>query len=194
MSNASPPLRQHRQHRYNVIGDYSWELFLSLFHQQRPWLKNVRESAKDVYETYDDYLELYIQFGYVVLFSSVAPFASFWALLNNFFEIRLDAYKVNWILKWNSPLNCAGQKCNLFLIFTSTEMIPRTWSFAKPFDDRWRSVRKTLALGNSHSKCWLAYQSWRIVAFFIYRRKWGERFVYILFHTQYQENCQRILS
>lgn len=58
-------------------------------------LKNVRESAKDVYETYDDYLELYIQFGYVVLFSSVAPFAAFWALLNNFFEIRLDAYKVN---------------------------------------------------------------------------------------------------
>lgn len=57
--------------------------------------KNVRESAKDVYETYDDYLELYIQFGYVVLFSSVSPFAAFWALLNNFFEIRLDAYKVN---------------------------------------------------------------------------------------------------
>jgi len=59
--------------------------------------QNVRESAKDIYETYDDYLELYIQFGYVVLFSSVAPFAAFWALLNNFFEIRLDAYKVNWI-------------------------------------------------------------------------------------------------
>lgn len=55
----------------------------------------MRESAKDVYETYDDYLELYIQFGYVVLFSSVAPFAAFWGLFNNFFEIRLDAYKVN---------------------------------------------------------------------------------------------------
>jgi anoctamin-10 len=57
--------------------------------------QNVRESAKDEYNTYDDYLELYIQFGYVMLFSSVAPFAAFWALLNNFFEIRLDAYKVN---------------------------------------------------------------------------------------------------
>lgn len=56
--------------------------------------QNVRESAKDEYNTYDDYLELYIQFGYVVLFSSVAPFAAFWALFNNFFEIRLDAYKV----------------------------------------------------------------------------------------------------
>lgn len=62
-----------------------------------PSNQNVRESAKDEYNTYDDYLELYVQFGYVVLFASVAPFAAFWALLNNFFEIRLDAYKV-WIL------------------------------------------------------------------------------------------------
>ncbi|CRL00765.1 CLUMA_CG014020, isoform A [Clunio marinus] len=54
----------------------------------------MRESAKENYETYEDYLELYIQFGYVVLFSSVAPLAAFWALLNNFFEIRLDAYKL----------------------------------------------------------------------------------------------------
>lgn len=39
--------------------------------------------------------ELYIQFGYVVLFSSVAPLAAFWAFLNNILEIRLDAYKVD---------------------------------------------------------------------------------------------------
>lgn len=68
-----------------------------LFHKPQ----NIRESAKDEYNTYDDYLELYIQFGYVVLFSSVAPFAAFWALLNNFFEIRLDAYKVDmscWVI------------------------------------------------------------------------------------------------
>lgn len=64
---------------------------LILFHI---FQQNIRESAKDEYNTYDDYLELYIQFGYVVLFSSVAPFAAFWALFNNFFEIRLDAYKV----------------------------------------------------------------------------------------------------
>ncbi|CAO1368109.1 unnamed protein product [Diamesa tonsa] len=57
-------------------------------------LQSKKESVKDEYNTYDDYLELYIQFGYIVLFSSVAPFAAFWALLNNFFEIRLDAYKL----------------------------------------------------------------------------------------------------
>ncbi|KAG5674939.1 hypothetical protein PVAND_004883 [Polypedilum vanderplanki] len=56
--------------------------------------QNLRESAKDEYNTYDDYLELYIQFGYVSLFSSITPAAAFWALFNNFFEIRLDAYKL----------------------------------------------------------------------------------------------------
>lgn len=45
-------------------------------------------------DTFDDYLELYIQFGYVFLFSSVYPVAAFWALLNNLVELRADAFKM----------------------------------------------------------------------------------------------------
>lgn len=45
-------------------------------------------------DTFDDYLELYIQFGYVFLFSSVYPVAAFWALLNNLVELRADAFKL----------------------------------------------------------------------------------------------------
>lgn len=44
--------------------------------------------------TYEDYLEMYIQFGYVVLFASVAPLAALAALVNNIIEIRLDAFKL----------------------------------------------------------------------------------------------------
>lgn len=44
--------------------------------------------------TYEDYLEMYIQFGYVVLFASVAPLAAITALVNNIIEIRLDAFKL----------------------------------------------------------------------------------------------------
>ncbi|XP_037040102.1 anoctamin-10 isoform X2 [Bradysia coprophila] len=44
--------------------------------------------------TYEDYLEMYIQFGYVVLFASVAPLAALTALVNNIIEIRLDAFKL----------------------------------------------------------------------------------------------------
>lgn len=44
--------------------------------------------------TYEDYLEMYIQFGYVVLFASISPFAAIAAFLNNIIEMRIDAYKL----------------------------------------------------------------------------------------------------
>ena len=37
---------------------------------------------------------MFLQFGYVFLFSSVFPAAAFWALLNNVTEIRSDAFKM----------------------------------------------------------------------------------------------------
>jgi len=43
---------------------------------------------------YDDYSELAIQFGFITLFVPAFPLAPFFALLNNFFEIRTDAYKM----------------------------------------------------------------------------------------------------
>lgn len=53
------------------------------------------ESAMKQYEdTLDDYLEMFIQFGYVTLFSSAFPLAAFCALLNNVVEIRSDAFKL----------------------------------------------------------------------------------------------------
>jgi anoctamin-8 len=44
--------------------------------------------------TFDDYLELIIQFGYVLLFSSAFPLAAICALINNLIEIRSDAFKL----------------------------------------------------------------------------------------------------
>jgi len=44
--------------------------------------------------TYDDYLEIFIQFGYVFLFSAVYPMAALWALINNVIETRVDAFKL----------------------------------------------------------------------------------------------------
>lgn len=37
---------------------------------------------------------MYIQFGYVVLFASISPFAAIAAFINNLIEIRIDAYKL----------------------------------------------------------------------------------------------------
>ncbi|XP_071174438.1 anoctamin-10-like isoform X2 [Mytilus edulis] len=53
------------------------------------------ETTMDEYEgTLDDYLEMFLQFGYVFLFSSAFPLAAVWALLNNVTEIRSDAFKM----------------------------------------------------------------------------------------------------
>ncbi|DAZ96612.1 TPA: hypothetical protein N0F65_000178 [Lagenidium giganteum] len=51
----------------------------------------------DVYDmkgTFDDYNEMIIQFGYVTLFVVGFPLAPVLALLNNYFEIRIDAHKL----------------------------------------------------------------------------------------------------
>ncbi|XP_071218167.1 anoctamin-8-like isoform X1 [Salvelinus alpinus] len=53
------------------------------------------ESCMQTYEdTLQDYQEMFIQFGYVVLFSSAFPLAAMWALINNIIEIRSDALKL----------------------------------------------------------------------------------------------------
>lgn len=44
--------------------------------------------------TVEDYLELFIQFGYVVLFVAAYPTASLWAWVNNVTELRVDAFKL----------------------------------------------------------------------------------------------------
>lgn len=45
-------------------------------------------------DTIQDYQEMFIQFGYVVLFSSAFPLAAMCALINNIIEIRSDAFKL----------------------------------------------------------------------------------------------------
>jgi len=45
--------------------------------------------------TFDDFDEMVVQFGYVVLFVVTFPIAPLLAMLNNYFEIRLDAKKIS---------------------------------------------------------------------------------------------------
>ena len=56
------------------------------------------EGSTPQYEgTFDDYLEMFIQFGYVTLFSSAYPLAGLCALFNNLIEVRSDAFKLCFI-------------------------------------------------------------------------------------------------
>ncbi|XP_015268012.1 PREDICTED: anoctamin-10 [Gekko japonicus] len=58
------------------------------------------EKEMDTYlGTFDDYLELFLQFGYVSLFSCVYPLAAVFAVLNNITEMYSDALKMCSIFK-----------------------------------------------------------------------------------------------
>ena len=59
---------------------------------------------REPYEsTYDDFVELWLQFGGVFLFSSIYPLAAFLALVNNVFELKMDAYKLCKISRKPTP-------------------------------------------------------------------------------------------
>ncbi|CAF1336768.1 unnamed protein product [Adineta ricciae] len=45
-------------------------------------------------DLYDDYLEMVVQFGYIIFLSTLFPLAAFFSLLNNILEIRTDAFKL----------------------------------------------------------------------------------------------------
>jgi len=59
---------------------------------------------KDPYEsTYDDFMALWLQFGHVFLFSGIFPLAATLALLNNLFDLRMDAVKMCKIARKPTP-------------------------------------------------------------------------------------------
>ncbi|KAJ7691956.1 calcium-activated chloride channel-domain-containing protein [Mycena rosella] len=63
--------------------------------EEREFLEVVRQQvALPEYELFGDYSEMVTQFGYVALWSTIWPLAPVMALVNNFFELRSDAFKI----------------------------------------------------------------------------------------------------
>ncbi|KAF8817614.1 DUF590-domain-containing protein [Phlegmacium glaucopus] len=63
--------------------------------EERAFLDSVREEAAlPEYDLFVDYNEMVVQFGYVVLWSTIWPLAGVMAFINNIFELRSDAFKI----------------------------------------------------------------------------------------------------
>lgn len=58
--------------------------------------------------TYSDYIEMIVQYGYVILFSIGFPMAPVLAMLNNIFEVQVDKYKLMKLTKRPIPLSANG--------------------------------------------------------------------------------------
>jgi len=61
------------------------------------------ELAKPIYEPFDDYLEMVIEFGYVCLFASVFPLGAVLSFVANFVEVRSDLFKILYVYRRPSP-------------------------------------------------------------------------------------------
>ncbi|KAL1702008.1 calcium-activated chloride channel-domain-containing protein [Schizophyllum commune] len=63
--------------------------------EEREFLELVRkQAALPEYDLFTDYSEMATQFGYVVMWSTIWPLAPAMACINNFFELRSDAFKM----------------------------------------------------------------------------------------------------
>ncbi|KAL8277249.1 hypothetical protein RQP46_010318 [Phenoliferia psychrophenolica] len=62
---------------------------------EKAFLERVRnEASLPPYNVFADYAEMTLQFGYLTLFSVIWPIAPVWSFVNNFFELRSDAFKL----------------------------------------------------------------------------------------------------
>lgn len=62
------------------------------------------EAELEEYDTFDDYIEMLIQFGYVTLFASAYPLAAFLAMFANFIEMRSDMWKLGHLCRRQIPV------------------------------------------------------------------------------------------
>ncbi|XP_054016927.1 anoctamin-10 [Dryobates pubescens] len=81
--------KRHKKRMKKRMGSLKTDTDLSLVEQV-----NLEKEMGTYLGTFDDYLELFLQFGYVSLFSCVYPLAAVFAVLNNITEIYSDALKM----------------------------------------------------------------------------------------------------
>mmetsp|Transcript_15959 Transcript_15959/g.40546 ORF Transcript_15959/g.40546 Transcript_15959/m.40546 type:complete len:684 (-) Transcript_15959:3086-5137(-) len=68
----------------------------------------VANSRMAEYEAFDDYLEMVIQYGYIVMFASAFPAASAISALYNIIELKSDTYKLCFLYRRPKPLPAHG--------------------------------------------------------------------------------------
>lgn len=72
------------------------------------WSQDFQLSNLDFFTLFGEYLEVMIQFGFITIFAVAFPLAPLFALINNIFEIRLDARKFLLYYRRPNPRRAKG--------------------------------------------------------------------------------------
>ena len=141
--------------RFRAGGKKS-EKRLELLHRQNVPVDEAKliqaetEADMPAYEgTFDDYLELFLHFGYISLFSCVYPAASLWAFANNMIETRTDGFKFTVVHQRPFPTAAASigvwqlafEIMGVLAIVTNVSLIGMSADFKNTFDglfDQWQ--------------------------------------------------------
>ena len=74
-----------------------------------------KQQLKSDLDLFDDYIEMLVQFGYVLLFARVFPFAACLACIANICEVRSDLFKVLFIHR--RPRQQRGRSIGIWFFF-----------------------------------------------------------------------------
>ncbi|KPI88648.1 hypothetical protein ABL78_2252 [Leptomonas seymouri] len=94
---------------------------------------NEVDELLDSYDVYMDFLEMIIQFGYILLFAVAYPLASFIALLSNIIEVRSDLFKLCYVVRRPTPrlgLKENATLCGVMRAFAMAAVITNTFLLA----------------------------------------------------------------
>ena len=64
---------------------------------------NRRHRSLEEYEAFDDWLELVVEFGYIILFAAAFPFACLWGFVCNIIEALSDRGKILYLTRRSEP-------------------------------------------------------------------------------------------
>lgn len=90
-----------------------------------------RESSLQQYESFDDYLEMTIQFGYITLFASAFPLAAYIGAVANLVEVRSDGVKLASVCQRPRPFRKAtiGMWFHLMTGIVILSALTNVWIF-----------------------------------------------------------------
>ncbi|XP_068457670.1 anoctamin-9-like [Clinocottus analis] len=127
------------------------------------WLKNYHLADTNAFSLFNEFLEMVVQFSFTTIFVAAFPLAPLLALINNVFEIRLDAIKMvrlerrlvprktNDIGVWTKVLEAIGVLAviaNGLVIGVSSDFVPRLV---------YRYRYGPCANGSTHTHCMQGY-------------------------------------
>ncbi|CUF02836.1 Anoctamin, putative [Bodo saltans] len=90
------------------------------------------EIEKEEYESFDDYMEMTMQYGYVTLFASAFPLAAVCSVIGNLLEINSDFVKLRYVLRRPLPRRevSIGPWVQVLRLFTYISVITNVSVFA----------------------------------------------------------------